>query len=587
MTQRAEPATARPAAPPPFLDVAGCEAWRARLPLLNPPLAQRLLLEALEALNHTALPVATRWALAECLQAPVRFVQSEVATLFAGKPLPLSPLESEAIERTHAVWQALVLSYRLCLDAAPAAPPLPPALGAQLCARALALLAEDLFDWMRAGHVATAGWWRLAHGLMAKAETLGVLALEVEDPWRDEAQTTPARITPAQAYVELALLATASLHELPPEEQRCVQQWARRWSAKVAVLRAPPELASALPLCVDLDADAPPGYLPVTGPGARWLDTRQLQRSLHKRLTLLTGSDDATLPARLGLGTGCPLAVARALLERLYPRWTKGGVRRRYVRHPMSGPCALVIGFPAAHETLAGLTSFRPPTPLGDAELRRQREAIALFERLPSPLPVQGPPGPVMAQTAEHWAVVEDWGLLDRSAEGLCLVRPLAQDGERIASGRLVAAQPAGSPALWLAVVRWCQRRGDQLVAGIQLFPGQAWPVAVRRTGVMAVPDPYRPAFVLASGAEAAPETHLVLAPGSFKAERILEVWTAVQSRRYKLLRLVERGIDFERVVCVEVDGGASRGDAVSHWGVSGLASKAEVSAAGSGRPKK
>jgi hypothetical protein len=74
----------------------------------------------------------------------------------------------------------------------------------------------------------------------------------------------------------------------------------------------------------------------------------------------------------------------------------------------------------------------------------------------------------------------------------------------------------------------------------------------VRRTGVMAAPDEYQRGFLLPGREASALPTCLVLPPGSFKPERIMETWTQIATRRFRLKELIERGTDFERVSCVE-----------------------------------
>ncbi|MBS3934707.1 MAG: hypothetical protein KGZ43_00915 [Sulfuritalea sp.] len=546
-------------AAPHFVDPAACRDWIKRLPLLNPRLTQTQLLEQLRALNGSALAGAVRLEMLEAMQAPVRFVQGESAILFTGKPLPLAPLEQGASDATHALWQELLLGYLRCLESLLGGDAALRPQAASICQRALALLVDAFADRVRAGQQAEPPLWRFAHALYSSAEALGVPRVAVVDAQREtqgagtrtDAPPAARPVTPERVYVELALLASASLHELAPRQQRWVMGWARRWAAKVSVMAEPPVLTAALPLCVDLEGAAPPGFMPCSGPGARWLDTGELRKSLKKRLALLVRCEPGAVPAELGLGEDCVMPGCGEVLRRIYPRWVKGGVQRRYGRHPMSGLCRFVAGVDAVHYYVAGHQSFRPPGSAGGDELRRQREELAMFGRVATRFDEQYSQDHGFC--LESWTLVEDWGLFDQSEGGVCLVRPIEREGGRIGIGQLVAVQPAARGDMRLGVVRWTQRRGDDLAVGIQLLPGRPQPVALRRTGVMAAPDKYRPGFILPLSAHLETPPTLILSPGSFRPERIMEAWTPIATRRFKLGAILERGADFERASCVEV----------------------------------
>jgi hypothetical protein len=549
-------------AAPHFADLQACQDWIKRLPLLNPPHAQAQLLEQMRVLNGYTLTGMVRLGMLEALQTPIRFVQGESANIFSSKPLPLAPMEQAAIETTHKLWQELLLGYLRCLENLLGGDESLKPQAAVICQRALAILTDDFADLMRAGRQAETPLWRFAHALYSSAETLGVTQAPVADVLREppagqaaSAVTDTLRgarpVTPAMSYVELVLIAAASLHEMAPRQQRWVMGWARRWAAKVSVLAEQPNLTVSLPLCVDLEGDEPPTFLPRSGKGARWLETSELRKSMKKRLVLLARGNPADTPASLGLGEDCTMPSCGEVLQRLYPRWVKGGVMRRYERHPMSGTCRFVAGVDAVHYYVSGHQSFRPPGSTTSDELRRQREELAMFGRVATRFDEHFSVD--QGFQLENWTLVEDWGLFDQSEDGLCLVRPIERNGGRLGIGQLVAVQPAARSDMLLGVVRWTQRRGDDLVTGIQLMAGRPQPVAVRRTGVMATPDKYQPGFILPEVADAQLAVALVMPPGSFRAERIMETWTQIATRRFKLKTLIERGADFERASCMEV----------------------------------
>lgn len=535
------------AQPPLFADLEQCRAWLKTLPLSNPVQAHAQLLRQIGLLNRFTVAADQRFALLEALREAIHFVQGENAKKFSGKPLPLAPPEQAALDANHVLWQALSTGYLHCLAACLDGDPKLKPLAATLCQRSLAVLADDYTDLVRSGHQPVSEHWRRAHQIYASAEELQVTTAPCEDGLR-----TAQTMTPAAAYAELMLLHAASLHELAPRQQAWVMRWARRWAGKVAIQATPPALDSpALPLCVDLAGHVPAGFKPLSGSGVRWLETTELRKSLKGRLKLLAEGGDANTPARLGLGEDCSQPMCGEVLRRIYPRWVKGGILRRHERHPMSGDCRFVAGVDAIHYYVSDHRPFKPPGSVSTDELRRQREEIATFGRVAARFEEEY--SEMHGFQIENWEVVEDWGMLDQSSGGLRLARPLKQGGGRLGVGQLVAVQPAGTNGLLLGVVRWAQVSGDQLAAGIQLMPGKPVPVAVRGTGVMAAQEKYKPGFLLPPLEALKLPASVVLPPGSFKLERIMEAWSEAGTRQVKLKGLLDRGADFERASCEEM----------------------------------
>jgi hypothetical protein len=106
----------------------------------------------------------------------------------------------------------------------------------------------------------------------------------------------------------------------------------------------------------------------------------------------------------------------------------------------------------------------------------------------------------------------------------------------------------ADAKSFQLGQLRWllATDSGD-LVCGVRLLPGLPLAAAVRGTGVNATDEKYVQAIALAAvPALKAPPT-LVLAPGWFRPKRVVEA--AIQKpMRVRLLEVIERGTDFERV---------------------------------------
>lgn len=532
--------------PPAFTDPLLCGAWVKTLPLSSPVQTQAQLLRQLHLLDRYTLAADLRLAMLEILRETVYFVQAEGAKKFTGRLMPLAPPEQAAFDAVFSLWHALLAGYLRCIDACLTGDTPLKLQAGMICQRALATLTDAYADMVRAGYQAGSAHWRQAHLLYLCAETLGRATTACDDGLRSNRPQTPGSV-----YTELMLLHAAGLHELTARQQGWVMRWARRWADKVTILSAPPRETPALPLCVDLEGDAPASFKPQSGKGARWLETSELRKSLKKRLTVLARDGAAADPVRLGLGEDCQQPACGVVLRRTYPRWVKGGVLRRHDRHPMSGACRFVVGVDAIHYYISGHQPFKPPGNVSAEELHRQREELATFGRIAERFEDEYSRN--HGYQLENWEVIEDWGMLDQSNGGLRLVRPVKQAGGRLGLGQLVAVQPASASGLLLGSVRWAQTNGETLAAGIKLFPGRAVAVAVRGTGVMATKGKYYPGFVIPPVESLEAPASLVLPPGTHKPNRIVEVWHEGVARRFKLKDVLDRGADFERAACEEM----------------------------------
>jgi len=147
-----------------------------------------------------------------------------------------------------------------------------------------------------------------------------------------------------------------------------------------------------------------------------------------------------------------------------------------------------------------------------------------------------------------HGFLVESWALEDESAQGLRIVRKAETPGKRYAHGQLVAVRPADSKTFMLGQVRWLMaaENGD-LHAGIKILAGVPGAVSVRPTGLNAQTEKFVQAMSLGAVAAINQPITLVLPSGWFKPKRVIELFSDTE-HNVRLLEVVERGADFERV---------------------------------------
>lgn len=542
---------------PDFLDAMACKEWLATVPLANAVQAQSMLLRQLNLLNRYTLPATDRFAILEALRGPIAKVQDEAVKKFATKPLPFAPHEQAALETTLNIWHMLALGYLRCFDALCcgdtgvfsmpdllaqqtliADSPTLAARAAKLAQRTLSIFADWQVDFCRGEQLPDADYWRKLNETFLAAETLGIAAQTVSDSMRHGKAPTSA----LAAYAECHLLSTAKPYELPARHLAWVARWARRWGHKLALLKVPPEdIANrAVPLWVDLESDHPASYAPQPSGGGRWLETTALRNSLAGRIALL---EQGRAPAELQLGDDVTQPAATQILQRVLQRWCKGGAPRRHERHAADAGCIFIAGFEAVHYHLSGRQPFRSPS-RDDATLRREREQFETFGDRDQREEKANEPD---ASQVEKWQIMEDWRLLDESAGGMRLKRPL-KEGVRIGAGMLIAVKTADSKGFTLGNVRWALREGDDsLVAGVQLFPGQPRPVAIRTVESGAVRGSWRQGFLLPEFAALKEPPTMIVPGGTFHIDRSIEVMVDQDLKVLKLLRVLDRGLEFER----------------------------------------
>ncbi|MCK9283964.1 MAG: hypothetical protein M0P39_06740 [Rhodocyclaceae bacterium] len=509
---------------PAFSNAAAAREWAQAQTISNPGRAQEALHKQIDLLNRTPLPAAERLEILDALKKLFTYVQDESAKRYVGKAVPLLFAEQAAFDAAHGLRRAFVTATLRCVADSLESDRLATALQ-----RALAALAGEQFELLRARVQPDADLWRRLNGLIALAESRGLATRPVSDPLRYGEVPTSA----LAAYAEALLLHAASPFELPLRQLLWMARWARRWSGKLTLTATPPDDLGALPLAVDLLGAQPPRHLPYAGDGARLLLTGELRSSIKKRVAALA---DGCTPVELQLGDDCTQPACEQLLKTLYQRWCKGGTPRAAERTAADAPGRAAFGVATIHYHLSGGKRLQAPAQTSIADLRREREEMATF-------------GTVQTQRREEDnepappPIEDGWLIRDESATGLRLTRPLDGDGARIGHGLLVAVEPPGGKNFFLASVRWIMRDTERrLQAGVQLMPGPVLALAARIVG-----EPWHHAFLLPPLSARDEPASIVLPSGSFRIDRVIEVRGGGATRQIALRRLLERGADFER----------------------------------------
>ena len=522
-----------PTSAPEFVDAEECKAWLEHMPLANVAAAQQQLLAQVRELNRFPTAAQNRFSVLEALREPVNFVQIEQAKRFTNRALPMAQAEAAVFTDTDHLWEEMRLGYVRCLESAMNGDAAMRSQAAVVCQRALAYSGLKMFHHYRAYRQVPGRDWSALHQVYAAADELDVAEEPVKDFLNRDVHDTSPRI----AYARALLMGMSNANELGQRQLTFVAYLLERWASKLELSRTPvPEEEGILSLVVDLASERLParveGAVPA-GASLRFLDARKLAKSLRNRVGLLRKGES---PAKLALGEDCIQPSCEQMLVFLFRQWCQGKLQRTSDRRPADVSAKTCGDIAAIHYFISGAV-FRQPV-IQTELTQKQRAELATFGRLST-----------RADEAQAQSfVLEDWKLGDESAQGLRLVRPAASPGKRYTHGQLLCARPGNSSTFLLGQIRWLMsaENGD-LHAGVRLLPGLPTACAVKPTGLNVQNEKFVPALALAAVPALKAPASVILPAGWFKPKRVIEL--ALESvARVRLIEVIERGLDFERV---------------------------------------
>ena len=510
---------------PPFVDLAGCNAWLAAQPLANAPLMQGELGDALEAINTWPIPARTRYKVLDALRKAIFAVDTESAKRFEHRPLPLTAIEQLAFDNSCRIWRQLAIGYLHCLRACLDGDASIAEHGAKVAHRVLTTLRCEQIARYRAGAAVPGNWWRLLHAAYAAAEQMDVLREDIAD--RLFAETRESSATGQYAMAVLTHLARP--YELSRSQFAATLRWLARWR-ELAAPHADAESARyARHVTIDLSSDAPV-HAGVGAPAmARWLP---LDGVLGKLKNRLKGLKEGQSPEDLKLGSGISTEACIGLLQYLHSALQ--GTPQGLPEDRSGKPVGVSPTVETAYRLLGGKALTAPGEPSAISN-RRVAEQIAIFGRA--------------SREEENTFVPEGWRLLQATASDLLLVRPAELEGERIALRALMAVQLDDQQAPVIVITRslTTTESGDLIVAArIQAANGTAM-LATGREKVTTKVTPQPTVFVPANPALEKPAS-LFIAAGVMS--RLIRLDTGELPGGLKPGNPIDRGSNYERLAC-------------------------------------
>jgi hypothetical protein len=475
--------------------------------------AHEIVSAQLNLLQASTLPVLERLRILEVLYQAARHLQEQMSDRFIGRALPLSIVEYSIWSSVIDLWQALHDGYAVCLrrsaggrDASLA--PHRPLLGL----RCVEITGAAIKEHHRVYREVPASLWKQLNEAYLGIELEGLAGCGVADPL---SEAMPAR-TCTGAYAKALLGHLSNPYTMSPRQMQVMYRWAQLWESLVSVAATPVAPSTTPILSVDLRSGMPasPSQHEKSGPSIRYILLEQLGQTLRRVLTLLRQGHE---PKDLGLGDDVRQPGCERLLTLLYIQWCGSGMNHAALQRDHGEETRACVGFPNIVRQLAS-----------EAEAFRA-----------AGLSVRTAYGPL----TEHWNVVSI------NAPGFIGVARGPECDERIQHHQLVAIKRRSASGFQLAVVQWLKLESDgELSIGLRLLPGVPHMSSLRTHPAADTDEEEAAAVLLPAAPEMRTPATLVLAPGLFSPGKTLQL-TSGTTRSVRLLRLAERGVDFERAV--------------------------------------
>jgi hypothetical protein len=515
-----------------FSDAVSASRWVKSLPLSNVGQAYQALLDQLHGLTASEMGPRDRATIAELIREPVAHLHTELAKRYAGKPQPLDERESEAADQAIALWQALWIQYSVCLKPLLEGSTELQGVKAKLLQRALYVGKQLIIVHGCARRVPSADLWQELHAYYRLAEMLDCAMAGVSDHLMADSENLSCYST----YSHGLLLALADPYAMSVRQIELTDRWLGQWSRKVFPYAKQRESEGAV---IIIDLEAPHGaVLANTSAGTHSGSIRfgypaKLATSVRGRLKRLA---NGATPAELQLGDDVSTDAAVALLKHLDARWhhpPAAGRRKRSTAIEISAG-----GTEAAYFRVGG-RSFNRQDPLGrDTDPTRYLQTvggISDFDRRKEQAERSWP--------WEKWYGLSEW----REAT----IKHQGQSTYTWFLDQLVVVREDSATRLGY-VSRIAIEQDGAVSLSLRLWPGDPKVFAVRLVNPNGTEEAPAAALLLAESPEEPPT--LVMSPRAFVLNRVMRCDEPGPLQKFKLVRIVQRGGDFERVAFEHVD---------------------------------
>jgi len=515
-----------------FADVDGAKRWAKSLPLMPIGQAYEALLGQLKSLAAATLQPRERATLAEVLREPAFHLHTELARRFAGKPQPAGEREHAAAEQAIAMWHAIWEQYSTCLKPLLEGDAELAGVKAKLLQRGLAVGKQLVLVHGLSRRVPPPSLWQEIHAYYRLAEMMECAVQAVSDDLMPDA----VGISCYSTYSHALLLALADPCSMTVRQIEIADRWLSQWARKVFPYATQRE-TEGVSIVVDLDSGHGATLVgtPPRDPAEsmRFCYPGKLATSVRGRLKRLAQGAN---PAELALGHDLSVEQAIALLSHLDAHWYQ-------LRRP-AGPGASSMtvelcggGVPGAYFRVGGRT-FDRKDPLGRLSYHGTQHLATLgaltdYDRF--------------REEAERNFAWERWqGRYEWRDASL---KRVGDAHHRWFLEQLVALRDDERTRLgW--TTRVALDANGTLSVELKTWAGSPRTFAVRPMSSAFSEDPPMPVLELLESPDEA--ATLIVPPRTFSPGRQLRSMNSGPERIFKLVKLVQRGADFERVAFEE-----------------------------------
>jgi hypothetical protein len=463
----------------------------------------------------------------ELLREPVAAAQAALGKECRGRPLPLAAGDSEAWQRTVALWRAMAAGYDALIDTMAVTAPELAANAPLICQRALRYTAAAMFEYSHIYHAVGGALWQQLHRLYVFSENAGFASTPVTDAVGRRAGPTSC----AGTYAHTLLLHLAQPDALSNEELDIIDGWLEGWESLVKLAPDPLPQGTIPPLAVDLASQKGAGLArQMPAAGVRHLNLDALSKTLRETSVALKQQT----PEQLGLGSH-PREACEKLLRLLHVQWCATGTGRADERTPASIKVMISPTLASMHFHLTGKAFRQPKAELTAAE----RQRLDMFGSVSE--------AGEKALASQRSAAVETWVIVNQSVSGFLGTAREKEITNRVSHHQLVALQPPARKVMYLGIVqRLNVDESGVMWIGLRIILGA--PQAASARPIEPSGAKYERALLMPEDTARKIPASIVLMPGWFKPGRVVTlVVDKEKERRIKLQALLDAGENFER----------------------------------------
>ncbi len=515
-------------ATPPFHNARSARDWLKLLPLINVPIAHAEMLAALLQLNQSSITGLDSLKIAEQFRESVHVLQDGLLNRYTQKPIPLTSSETQAWQSALQLWQALEHCYARCWHMAIQGEPDVAEYITLLAERTLYCSLKVNTSYILIHHAIPDEQWAQQFNYYQLAQHLGIEQKKA----KDSLIKISGAATPEDIFIHSLLLVCANPYQYSLRYIMWISECLEVFSTRCSLGDDAQTLPNRQPFSIDFAAPAAPERLERSNKETQCaISSLQLAQTLNKRIKLLRSGET---PEKIGLGTALSTPAAEALLVDLYHQWCDHPTERNLTRRETQKAVAVGFGLSNLHRWMAE-GSFAP-VPQDEPQLSSQElMQIRLF----------GQTSAFTAPVALPKIITNPWQTLDETASGLRLQR--SHDGERVSLQQLLIIKD--QQQLLIGSIRWLCEHEDNLQIGVQLLAGQAQAATIRAQDAarFGQTDHTEVLLMPAIVPLKIPNT-LILPSGWFRQGRLLELWDGQRKTRIRLISILSRGIDYERI---------------------------------------